>query len=275
MSIRTRTPKLVGAIAAVSAIAFALTGCAGSSDSGSSDAKLGTIKVGALATPAGDILKYIQDNEAKAAGLDVQYTEFQDYNTPNPALHDGDVQANLFQNETFLDTYNKAAGDDLVSVGKIYLPTAAFYSDKVKSVDDLTSGATIAVPNDPTNEGRALKILAGKGLIETRDNPTVLSDITSNPKKFTFKEIDNATLPQSLPDVDAAFVTLSFALPAGLDSSKAILVEGKDSDYYNVLATTKKLADDPRVLELKKLLLSDKTKAYLNTTWDGLVVPAS
>ncbi|HEY0258393.1 MAG TPA: MetQ/NlpA family ABC transporter substrate-binding protein [Lacisediminihabitans sp.] len=265
--------RIAGA-AAVVAVAALLSACSSSTPAADPTVKsLGTVNVGALQTPAGDILKFIQDNLAADAGLTVTFTPFTDYNTPNTAVSDGSIDANLFQNQTFLDTYNAASHDDLVSVGKAYLPTAAFYSDKLKSLKDLKKGAKIAIPSDPTNEGRALKILASKKLITVDDNPTKLSDITANPSKYDFVEIDNATLAQSLPDVDTAFVTISFALPAGLTSKQAILIEGSDSPYYNVLATTKKLKDDPRIKELYKLLLDPKTSAYIEKTWGGLVVP--
>ncbi|QYF73571.1 MetQ/NlpA family ABC transporter substrate-binding protein [Cryobacterium sp. PAMC25264] len=276
MQFTSRSTRLAGAAVAISAL-FALTACAGSSDapaaSGGAD-DLGTVTVGALATPAGDILKFVQDNLAADAGLEITFQDFTDYNTPNVALSDGSIDANLFQNATFLKTYNEQAGGSLVSVGEIYLPSAAFYSNTVKSLDDLKDGATIAIPNDPTNEGRALKILAGEGLIETTDEPTSLADITENPNKYEFREIENATLPQAVQDVDAAFVTISFALPAGLTADQAILIEGSDSPYANVLATTPELENDPRIVKLKELLLSPETQKYMLDTWGGLVIPS-
>ena len=278
MQFTTRRTRLAGAAVAISAL-FALTACAGTADEpaaapAAAGDDLGTITVGALATPAGDILKFVQDNLAADAGLDIKFQEFTDYNTPNVALSDGSIDANLFQNATFLETYNTQAGGNLVSVGEIYLPSAAFYSNTVKSLDDLKDGATIAIPNDPTNEGRALKILATEGLIETTDEPTSLADITDNPNKYEFREIENATLPQAVQDVDVAFVTISFALPAGLTADQAILIEGKDSPYANVLATTPELENDPRIVKLKELLLSDETQAYMEETWGGLVIPS-
>jgi D-methionine transport system substrate-binding protein len=269
-----RSKRLAGAAAAVAALTLGLTACAGSSDTGSTEDGLGTIRVGALATPAGDILDFIQDELAEEAGLTVEFVEFTDYNTPNTALVDGSVDANLFQNTTFLENFNTETGSELVSVGEAYLPTAAFYSESVEDLADLEDGATIAIPNDPTNEGRALKILAGEGLIETTENPTTLDDITSNPSDFQFEEIENASLAQAVPDVDAAFVTISFALPAGLTSDQAILIEGSDSEYFNVLATTPELEDDPRVQALYEILLSDEVAEFEEETWGGLVVPA-
>jgi D-methionine transport system substrate-binding protein len=273
MRFTTRNARLAGA-AVVTVLALGLTACSSSDDTADTDSgTLGTINVGALATPAGDILNFVSENLAEDAGLTIEYTEFTDYNTPNVALTDGSIDANLFQNSTFLETYNEQAGGSLVSVGEVYLPTAAFYSDKVSSLDELEDGAEIAIPNDPTNEGRALKILAAEGLIEITENPTTLNDITANPNDFEFTEIENATLAQALPDVDAAFVTITFALPAGLTAEDAILVEDADSPYSNVLATSEELEDDPRVAKLYELLLDPATQDYMNETWGGLVVP--
>lgn len=273
---RATRASLVAATAA--AVALVLAACGSSAPAETTpegDESLGTIKVGALQTPAGDILKHVAENGAAELGLTVEFVAFTDYNTPNTALADGSIDANLFQNVTFLNNFNDNTGNDLVSVGEVYLPSAAFYSDKVGSLDELAEGASIAIPNDPTNEGRALKMLAAAGLIEVTDDVSDLSGITANPKNFEFKEIENATLPQALPDVDTAFVTIAFALPAGLTSDQAILIEGEDSDYYNVLATRPDLVDDPRIVALFDLLISDETAAFMNDTWGGLVVPVA
>jgi len=277
MRINLRSARLAGAAAAVAVLSIGLSACASSEPAATNPdvTDLGTIKVGALQTPAGDILTWVQDNLAADAGLTIEFVPFTDYNTPNLSVSDGSTDANLFQNATFLETYNESAGDSLVSVGDAYLPSAAFYSDKVDSLDELEDGAKIAIPNDPTNEGRALKILAAEGLIETTDEPTTLADITDNPQDFEFVEIENATLAQSVADVDTAFVTISFALPAGLTADDAILIEGSDSPYVNVLATTEELESDPRVAKLYELLTSAETAEYIDETWGGLVVPVT
>lgn len=273
------TRKLTLFAAAAAAAALLLTGCAGgttTTPSGEGDGEsLGTIKVGALQTPAGDILKHVAENGAAELGLTIEFVPFTDYNTPNTALADGSIDANLFQNATFLENFNANTGGDLVSVGEAYLPTAAFYSTKISSLDELADGATIAIPNDPTNEGRALKMLAAEGLIEAADDVVDLTGVTSNPRNFQFQEIENATLPQALPDVDTAFVTISFALPAGLTAEQAILIEGSDSNYYNVLATRPELAEDPRIVALYDLLTSQDAADYEQETWGGLVVPVT
>ncbi len=266
------------ATAAVAALAVGLGACASGGASGDANAAgsgddLGTIKVGALPVPAGDLLQWVDEHLAEEAGLDIEYVEFTDYNTPNPALSDGSTDANLFQNSTFLETYNEQAGGDLISIGEIYLPAAAFYSESLDSVDDLGEGDSVAIPNDPTNEGRALGLLAAEGVIEIEEGATNLDGITDNPLDLQFTEVENASLALALPDNDAVFVTASFALPAGLTEDQAILIEGTDSTYYNVLATRPELEDDARVEALAALLTDQRTKDYILETWGGLIVP--
>ena len=267
------------AVAAVAALAVGLAACSNdaSGSTPETDAAagedLGTITVGALPTPAGDLLKWVDENLAEEAGLDIEWVEFTDYNTPNPALTDGSTDANLFQNSTFMETYNEQAGGDLISVGEVYLPAAAFYSEDLESVDDLAEGDTVAIPNDPTNEGRALGLLAAEGVVEVEDGATNLDGIIDNPLNLQFTEIENASLALALPDNDAVFVTASFALPAGLTEDQAILIEGTDSEYYNILATRPDLEDDARVVALYDLLTDQRTKDYILETWGGLIVP--
>ncbi|MGM7668251.1 MetQ/NlpA family ABC transporter substrate-binding protein [Microbacterium sp. A93] len=265
------------AITAAGVLALGLTACASSEPTPAADGSegLGTLKVGALPVPAGDMLEWISENLAEEKGLTIEWQTFTDYNTPNPALSDGSVDANLFQNSTFLDTYNEQSGDDLISLGDVYLPAAAFYSEKIDSLDELKKGATVAIPNDPTNEGRALELLAAEGIIEIEDGATTLGEISENPKDLKFVEIENASLALALPDNDAAFVTASFAIPAGLSDEQAILLEGNDSKYYNVLATRPELKDDPRIEALIELLNDDRTKEFILETWKGLIVPVS
>jgi D-methionine transport system substrate-binding protein len=273
MQFTPRSKRLAGA-AVAAALTVSLAACsAPSGDAASTEGDLGTITVGSLAIPAGELITWVDENLAADAGLDIEWREFTDYNTPNTALANGEIDANLFQNTTFLNNFNDAAGGDLVSLGEIYLPVAAFYSEKITSIAELKDGAKIAIPDDPTNEGRALEMLAAEGLIETTENPTVVGDITSNPRDFEFVEIENASLPGVLPDVDAAFVTISFALPAGLKLSDAILVEGGTSKYFNVLATTPELEKDPRIAKLYELLTSDETKAYIQETFGDQMIP--
>ncbi|WP_127130120.1 MetQ/NlpA family ABC transporter substrate-binding protein [Georgenia sp. SYP-B2076] len=272
----TSSRKTLAGVSLAASLALGLSACgsAAGTDAAPTDGSLGTITVGALAVPAGDMLKYVAEDLAPDAGLTVEYQEFSDYNTPNVGLVDGDVDANLFQNETFLKTFNEANGEDLVSVGKVYLPPMALYSNDYDAVEDLPDGATVAIPNDPTNEGRALKLLAEHGLIEVTENPITIADITANPQNIEFTELENATLPQAVNDQDAAIVTAAFALPAGLTTDQQLVVEGTDSNYFNVLATTPELADDPRIAKLFELLTSDEMKTWLQEEYNGVIVPA-
>ena len=270
-----RLATTFAASAAVAALAACSSGAAPAETAAPEDGSLGTIRVGALPVPAGDMLTWVDENLAAEAGLDIEWIEFTDFNTPNPALSDGSTEANLFQHAAFMETYNSQAGGDLVSVGEVYLPAAAFYSETLTSIDELEDGATVAIPNDPANEARALEILAAEGVIEIAEGATNLDGLTSNPKDLQFAEVENATLPLALPDNDAVFVTASFALPAGLTQDQAILTEGNDSEYFNILATTPELEDDPRVEALYELLTSQETKDYILETWGGLIVPVT
>ena len=273
----SRIRRTLPTVAVAAALVLTLGACSGggtpeaTGSEGSTD--LGTIKVGALATPAGEILDFVNENVAPGSGLEIENVPFTDYQTPNPALTDGSVDANLFQHKAFLDDYLANSGDDLVSVGEVYLPAMGLYSDKVGSTSELADGASIALPNDPSNEARALELLAADGLIEIEDGASTLDGITANPKNLAFTELENASLAQTLPDQDAAIVTASFALPAGLTQDDAILLEGTDSPYYNILATRADLQDDPRVAKLYELLTDQRTKDFITETWGGLIVP--
>ncbi len=262
------TALLLGTAACSSSSAPAESGTAAAAD-------LGTLKVGATAVPAGDIIKFIAEGQAKDAGLTIEYTEFSDYITPNTSLDEGSIDANLFQHQPYLINFNDENGTDLVWVGAAYLPPLALYSNKVDSVEEIASGDTIAVPNDPTNEGRALSLLADAGLIEIADGASTVADVT-DAKGLKLQEVEAASLPATLDDsaVTASIVNLSFALPAGLTGDQQILAEGTDSPYYNGLVTTVALQDDPRIAKLHELLTSDATKEFIETTYNGLVVPA-
>ena len=222
------------ALATTAAVAatLALSACGATADDDS------TLSVGATAVPAAEILQFVIDSgQAEEAGLTLRVQEYADYVTPNQALSDGTNDVNLFQHEPYLNLYNSESGDDLVAVGKVYLPPLALYSKTVDDIADLPDGASIALPNDASNESRALLLLAAHGLIETTDAPSTVADITANPRGFEFSEIDAASLPQALDEKDAAIVNFSFAAAAGLDSSLQLFAEGAESSYFNILAT--------------------------------------
>ncbi|MBH0023899.1 MetQ/NlpA family ABC transporter substrate-binding protein [Salinibacterium sp. SWN248] len=264
-------------VAAAGVLALTLAGCsAPAEEAAPADGTLGSLTVGATATPAGEIVQFVIDSgQAEAAGLELDIVEFTDYTTPNPALSEGSLDVNLFQHAPFLDLYNENTGDTLAVVGQVYLPPLALYSKTVDELADLPDGAKIALPNDASNEGRALLLLAEAGLIETTDAPSTVSDITANPNDYNFIEIDAASLPSALDDQDAAIVNFNYAGAAGLSGDLQLVTEGTSSVYYNVLATRDELTSDPRVTTLYELLTSDETKAYINDFYNGLVIPVS
>jgi D-methionine transport system substrate-binding protein len=272
--------KSVALAAAGLALASGLTACGSGSDSGKGGGKDGTLVVGATPVPAGEVLAYIKDNLAQKAGLKLEIKEFTDYVLPNTALQEGSLDANLYQNRPFLDEFNKSKGTDLVSVVDAYLPPMGVYSKKIKDIAKLGDGATVAVPNETTNEGRALKLLAAKGLITLKKGAGTdasPADVTANPKHLKFKELDPAQLPRSLDDVDAAVINNNYAQDAGLSPTKdAILLESADGNpYANLLAVKRGNEDDPRVEKLAKLLVSPDVKKFIAQKYKGSVLPAA
>jgi D-methionine transport system substrate-binding protein len=272
--------KSVALAAAGLALASGLTACGSGSDSGKGGGKDGTLVVGATAVPAGEVLTYIKDDLAARAGLKLEIKEFTDYVLPNTALQEGSLDANLYQNRPFLDEFNKSKGTDLVSVVDAYLPPMGVYSKKIKDIAKLGDGATVAVPNETTNEGRALKLLAAKGLITLKKGAGTdasPADVTANPKHLKFKELDPAQLPRSLDDVDAAVINNNYAQDAGLSPTKdAILLESAEGNpYANLLAVKRGNEDDPRVEKLAKLLVSPDVKKFIAQKYKGSVLPAA
>ncbi|GGS02839.1 lipoprotein [Streptomyces aureoverticillatus] len=272
---------VIAAAAGALALSLGLTACgAGSGSDGDQ------LVVGATPTPAGEVLTYIQQNLAEKEGLDLQVREFTDYVTPNTALQEGSLDANLYQHTPYLDDFNKSKKTDLVPVTEVYLPPMGVYADpgkdgkRLKDVTGLRTGATVAVPNDTTNEGRALQLLASKGVIGLKKGAgaeATPEDITANPKKLTIKPLEPAQLPRSLKDVDAAVINNNYALDAGLSPKKdAVLLESaKDNPYNNVLAVKKGDEDDPKVKKLAKLLTSPEVKKFIEDKYKGSVLPVT
>ncbi|WP_042446173.1 MetQ/NlpA family ABC transporter substrate-binding protein [Azospirillum sp. B510] len=236
-----------------------------------------TIKVGVTAGPHAQILEAAKPIAAKD-GLDIQIIEFTDYVIPNQALAGGDLDANSFQHQPYLDNQVKDRGFDLVSVGKTVVYPIGIYSRKVKSLEELPAGSKFAIPNDPTNGGRVLLLLQAKGLIKLKDGGTLKAspiDIVENPKKLEIVELDAAQLPRSLDDVTAAAINTNFALEAGIDPVKeAIARESADSPYANVIAVRKADKDKPWVAKLVKAYNSPEVKEFILTKFKNAVVPA-
>ncbi|OIK28865.1 MetQ/NlpA family ABC transporter substrate-binding protein [Streptomyces malaysiense] len=272
------TAKLTTAVLAAGALAFGLTAC-GSGNSSASHDYSGPLVVAASPVPHAEILNFVEKNLAKKAGLDLQVKEFTDYITPNTATEDGSVDANYFQNQPYLDDFNKKRGTHIVPVVTVHLEPLGLYSHKVKKADELGSGATVAVPNDAVNEGRALKLLADNGLITLKSgagNDATPEDIAENPKHLRFKEVEAAQTPRSLDDVDAAVVNGNYAISAGLKPAKDALVleSAKNNPYGNFLAVKKGNENDPRVKKLAKLLTSPEVRKFIEDKYQGSVIPS-
>ncbi|MFI1002194.1 MetQ/NlpA family ABC transporter substrate-binding protein [Streptomyces galbus] len=273
------TAKITTAVLAAGALTFGLSACGSGSDSKADGGD--TLTVAATPTPQGEILTYVKDNLAKKAGLKLEVKEFTDYVTPNTAVQQGEVDANYFQHQPYLTDFNKKNGTDIVAVpgATVHLEPLGVYSKSVKKLDDLKKGATVALPNDTTNEARALKLLAANGVIGLKSGvgyDATPKDVTSNPKGLKFKELEAAQLPRSLGDVDAAVINGNYALEADLSPAKdAIAAESpKDNPYGNFLAVKKGEEDDPRVQKLAKLLTSPEVKKFIEDKYQGAVVPA-
>lgn len=236
-----------------------------------------TIKVGVTPGPHAQILEKVKEVAAKD-GLDIEILEFSDYVVPNQALNDGELNANSFQHKPYLDNQVADRKFDLVDVAYTVNFPMGIYSKKVKTFDELPEGATIAIPNDPTNGGRALLILADKGYIKLNAEKGLKvspADVTENPKKFNFIELDAAQLPRSLDDTDASAVNTNYALEAGLDPSRdPILKEGEKAPYVNLIAVRAKDKDAPWVATLVKAYHSPEVKAFVEETFKGAVVTA-
>ncbi|MFB7593435.1 MetQ/NlpA family ABC transporter substrate-binding protein [Streptomyces sp. NPDC056160] len=273
------TAKITSAVLAVGALTFGLSACGGS-DSGKSDADA-TLTVAATPTPQGEILGYVKDHLAQKAGLKLEVKEFTDYVTPNTAVQQGQVDANYFQHKPYLDDFNKKNGTDIVPVpgGTVHLEPLGVYSKSVKKLADLKKGATVALPNDTTNEARALKLLEAKGLLKLKAGvgyEATPKDVTDNPEGLKFKELEAAQLPRSLGDVDAAVINGNYALEAKLSPAKDALAaeSAKGNPYANFLAVKKGNESDPRVKKLAKLLTSPEVKKFIEDKYNGAVVPA-
>ncbi len=238
------------------------------------------IRVGTVGGPDAQVWAVVQ-KVAKREGLNVKVIEFNDYVQPNAALDAGDLDANSFQHQPYLDSQVKQRGYKLVSAGLTYISPIGVYSKKLKSLNDLPQGAKIAVPNDPSNENRAMLLLQSKGVIKLRagagtngNNATPL-DVAENPKKVKLVELDAAQLPRSLSDVDAAVINTNYALAAGLQPTKdAIALEDIHSPYANLIAVRAQDKDKPWVKKLVAAYQSDEVRQFIKSEFKGSMVPS-
>ncbi|MET8679772.1 MetQ/NlpA family ABC transporter substrate-binding protein [Streptomyces sp. NPDC004647] len=276
------TVKITAAVAAAAALTLGAGACSAPSDPVSAagkGAKNAPLVVGASPTPHGDILNYVKDNLAEKAGLELEVKEFSDYSQLNTATENGDVEANFFQHKPFLDDFNKKKGTHIVPVMNVHVEPLGLYSKKLDELSGIKPGDTIAVPNDATNEGRALKLLADRGVIELKDGvgaEAALSDVTDK-KGLKFAELEAPQIPARLADVDAAVVNGNFAIGSKLKPSRDALAleKAEDNPYANFLAVKKGSEDDPRVQKLAKLLNSEQVEQFISKKFgDGSVIPA-
>ncbi|EKP4838818.1 MetQ/NlpA family ABC transporter substrate-binding protein [Campylobacter upsaliensis] len=233
------------------------------------------IVVAATPVPHAEILNQAKEDLEKE-GYTLEVKEFTDYVLPNLATDNGEVDANFFQHTPYLEEFNKSKGTKLVKVANIHIEPMAVYSKKYKNFNELKDGAKIAVPNDPTNESRALDIIAKTGLVSFNDKALKTPiDITQNPKNIKFIELKAAQLPRALSDVDVAVINSNYALLANLNPVKdSIFIEDKDSPYVNILVVKEGKDQEPKIKALVKALQSEKIKKFIEEKYNGAVIPA-
>ncbi|MFI7612702.1 MetQ/NlpA family ABC transporter substrate-binding protein [Nonomuraea terrae] len=274
--------RIVGAVA----LALSLAAC-GTSQSATDGATGGAtaegadavLRVGASPVPHAEILNFVKDNLAPAAGLKLEIVEFTDYVQPNVQLEEGQLTANFFQHKPYLDDFNATKGTDLSFVAPVHLEPLGLYSKKITNVSALPAGATVALPNDATNLGRALKLLADNGVITLKEGASTAAterDVTANPKNLQFKALEAAQLPRSLEDVDAAVINGNYAIEAGLKpASQALVLEKTEGNpYVNGLVVQAGHEKDANIVTLGKLLRDQKVKDFIEQKYQGSVIPA-
>jgi len=255
-------------------LALALPACSPSSPSAHS---ANTLEVAATAVPHAEILAVVKPILAEQ-GVRLNVRVFSDYVQPNDLVVQGQMDVNYFQTEPYLDAYNQDRGTQLVTLAGIHIEPFGAYSRRYPALDALPDGAEVVIPNDPSNNSRALILLHKNGLITLKDPSNALStlrDIVDNPKHLNFRELDAAMLPRVLEQVDLALINTNYALDAGLNPREdALAIEGKDSPYVNFLVGLADKRDDARVQALIAALTSEPVRAYIQSTYHDAVVPA-
>ena len=278
----TRRNFIGTGLAALAATTLAACGNASSSSSSSAasdSAQSQTLTVAASPSPHAEILNNFAAPKLKEQGIDLQTKEYTDYIIPNQVTSSGEVDANYFQHINYLNNYNEENGTDLVGVAAIHYEPFGIYAGKSSDLANIADGAQIAVPNDPTNEGRALLLLQQENLITLKDPDNLEAtpvDIAENPHNLQFVEVEAAAVPRQLQDVDFAVINGNYAIEAGFHVKDAVAVESKDGkaveQYANYIVTTPEKKDDNRIDALVSVLTSDDFKQYLSDTYgqDGL-----
>jgi len=261
-------------------LSLTLFGCNGSGSGGNGGDDPVTIVVGATPVPHAEILEFIQPMMAEE-GYNLQIRQFTDYVQPNLATESGELDANYFQHVPYMENFNEEYGTDLVSVFPVHFEPYGLYKARVKNIDALPDGAIIAVPNDATNEARALQLLEATGLITLKEGAGLMAtkmDIIDNPKDLDIKELEAAQIPLVLPDVDMAVINGNYALQAGLHIGvDAVAVEDKESigavTFANPIVVKAGNENDAAVLALIRVLKSSEVRDFINEKYDGGVVP--
>ncbi len=259
-----------------------ITGCGGGDQpaqkSGDKAAKEVTLKIGATPVPHSEILAEIKD-DLKAKGITLEVVEFNDYVQPNIALNDKELDANFFQHEPYLNDFIKEHKDvKLKNAGGVHIEPMGIYSKKIKDLKDLSDGATVSIPNDPTNGGRALLLLQKAELLKLKDGVNEMAtvqDIAENPKNLKIQEVEAAQLPRTLEDVDISIINTNFAMNADLNPMKdALFIEDKTSPYVNIIAVREGDENREEIKTLLNTIKTDKVKKFLEEKYKGAIVPA-
>ena len=236
-----------------------------------------TLTVGATAVPHAEILEHIKPVLAEQ-GVELAVKVFTDYVQPNIQVAEKRLDANFFQHQPYLDAFNEGRETDLVSVAGVHIEPFGAYSSRHKNLQELPERAQVAIPNDATNGGRALLLLEKAGLIRLRDGAGItatLKDIVDNPKKLRFRELEAATLPRVLNQVDLALINTNYALEAGLNPRQdALVIAGSESPYVNILVARPDNSDTEAMRKLAAALRSDAVREFINARYQGAVVPA-
>jgi D-methionine transport system substrate-binding protein len=235
------------------------------------------IVVGATPVPHVEILNVVKPI-LEEKGYELEIKEFTDYVTPNIALNDKELDANFFQHVPYMDEFAANNNMELVSVAKVHVEPLGAYSDKLKSIDEIVEGTVVAIPNDATNEGRALILLQEQGFIKLKDATGLTQtplDIVENSLNLEFQELEAAQLPRVLQDVDFAIINTNFALEAGLNPTKdALFIESEDSPYANILTARPDNADSEEIKALVEALNSDEVREFIEENYEGSIIPA-
>lgn len=282
--------RITSIILALTVAAGALAGCGSKAESESAKSPADkpkaesttedkTIKVGASPTPHAEILAEAK-NILEKEGYTLEIVEYNDYVLPNTALDSGELDANFFQHKPYLDDFNKENGTNMVSAGSTHFEPFGIYAGKTAAIADLAEGATVAVPNDATNEARALLLLEAQGLIKLKEDAGLSAtkiDIVENPLNLNIEEIEAAQIARALPDVDLAAINGNYAIQGGLSVSDALAVEGSDSlaanTYANIVAVNSGDENSEKIQALVKALQSDEVRKFIEEKYSGAVVP--